>query len=51
VRVNELLEARAVDMPRKEALVYAGERFTYAQLDEAAGRVAHLPARGRRPQR
>jgi len=42
VRVNELLEARAVDMPRKEALVYAAERFTYAQLDEAAGRVAHL---------
>jgi long-chain acyl-CoA synthetase len=42
VRVNGLLEARALDMPSKEALVCGGERYTYAQLDEGARRVANL---------
>jgi acyl-CoA synthetase (AMP-forming)/AMP-acid ligase II len=42
VRVNDLLEARAVDMPRKEALVCGGERYTYRQIDEEARRVAGM---------
>ena len=42
MRVNDLLEARAVDMPRKEALVCGGERYTYRQIDEEARRVAGM---------
>ena len=50
MRVNHLLEARAVDMPRKEALVCGAERYTYAQLDEHARRFAStLRAAGVRP--
>lgn len=42
MRVNGLLEARAADMPRKEALVCGGERYSYAQLDTEARRFASL---------
>ena len=42
MRVNDLLEVRAVDMPRKEALVCGGARYTYGQLDEEARRVARM---------
>ena len=42
MRVEELLRRRAADMPRKTALVCGGERFTYAELDEAARRMGRL---------
>jgi acyl-CoA synthetase (AMP-forming)/AMP-acid ligase II len=42
MRVEELLRLRAADMPRKTALVCGGERFTYAELDEAARRMGRL---------
>src|SRR5437870_3102115 len=50
VRVNELLEVRASEMPRKTALVCGNERYTYAELDEHARRFARLiHAAGIRP--
>ena len=42
MRVNGLLEARAADTPRKDALVCGNDRYTYAQLDEEAWRFARL---------
>jgi amino acid adenylation domain-containing protein len=42
VRVDELLEARASEMPRKIALICGEERHTYAELDERARRFARL---------
>jgi len=42
VRVNELLERRAADMPGKTALVCGGDRHTYAELDARARHVARL---------
>ena len=42
MQVNRLLEARAVDMPRKTALVSGGERYTYAGLDEQARAFGRL---------
>ena len=42
MRVDDLLEARASEMPRKVALVCGEERHTYAELDERARRFARL---------
>jgi acyl-CoA synthetase (AMP-forming)/AMP-acid ligase II len=42
MRVDELLRRRAGDMPRKDALVCGGDRFTYAELEEAARRLGRL---------
>jgi long-chain acyl-CoA synthetase len=42
VRVDDLLEARASEMPRKTALVCGAERYTYADLDEQARRFARV---------
>lgn len=42
MRVEGLLEARAVDSPRKTALVCGRERYTYAELNEQARRFARL---------
>ena len=42
MRVDGLLEQRAAETPRKEALVCGNERYTYAQLDEQARRFARL---------
>jgi amino acid adenylation domain-containing protein len=42
VRVDELLEQRASDMPRKTALVCGSERYTYAEVDEQARQIARL---------
>src|SRR5689334_5004518 len=42
MRVEDLLQARAAEMPRKTALVCGGERYTYGELDEQARRFAHV---------
>jgi long-chain acyl-CoA synthetase len=42
VRVDELLAARTVDVPRKTALVCGRERLTYGELDERARQFARL---------
>ncbi|MFE6775104.1 non-ribosomal peptide synthase/polyketide synthase [Streptomyces sp. NPDC057702] len=48
----DLFEARAARTPRAVALSFAGATVTYAELDAAAGRLAHrLAEYGARPER
>jgi non-ribosomal peptide synthetase component F len=50
--LHELVEAQARRTPDATAVVYEGERLTYAQLDQRANRLArYLVARGGGPER